>query len=136
MTPRLAHGGLWAAGTGFILERYTDDPETMIQLFCQFALPDGVVLKLMAPGSIIICILQVNDLNGLHTLWQNYKSGLLKKHLEYVLITEDLCKLARDEIIMGVFLEEKMYHDVCLELTLNQKKGKVLTTDPLSFLGS
>ncbi|XP_068743895.1 uncharacterized protein [Montipora capricornis] len=95
----------------------------MVKLFYLVALPAGVVLRLMVPGSIN-CILQVNDLNALRTLWQNYQSGLLKKNLEYVLITEDLCKLAKgDEIIMDVFLEEKMYRDVCLELILNQKKG-------------
>ena len=130
MTLRLARGGLWFAGTASILARYSNDPQTMTLLFYLIALPAGVVLNLMVPGSII-CILQVNDLNALRTLWQNYESGLLKKNLEYVLITEDLRKLAKgDEIIMDVFL----YCDVCVELVLNQKKGKVLTTDLLSFL--
>ncbi|XP_068670407.1 uncharacterized protein [Montipora foliosa] len=123
VTLRLARGGLWAAGVAFILTKYANDPETVIRLFNQFAFPAGVVLSLLIPGSLI-CILQVNDLYGLRTLWQNYKSGLLKKKLEYVLITEDLCKLARgDEIIMDVFLEERMYRDACLALNLNQAKG-------------
>ena len=92
-------------------------------------------MKHICEGSII-CILQIIDLHGLHTLWQNFESGLLKKNLEYVFITEDLYKLAKGaEIIMEVFLEEKVYRDVCLELILNQEKGiKFLATNLLSFL--
>ena len=103
---KLAYGGAWIAGTALILTKYRDDPERMIQLFQQIVLPCGVLLKYIFEGSII-CILQVIELHGLQTLWQNFESGLLKKLLENVLITEDLYKLANgDEIIMEVFLEE------------------------------
>ena len=82
-------------------------------------------MKWICEGSIL-CVLQANDLQGLHTLWQNYKSGTLKKALEEVLITEDLRSLAKDhEIIMDVVLDEGMYRDVCLELMLNKEKGKL-----------
>ena len=105
MVLKLACGSVWVAGTALILTKYKDDPERMIQLFQQIALPAGVVLKYLFGGSIT-CILQVIDLHGLQALWQNFESGLLKKHLKNVLITEDLYKLAKgDEIIMEVFLE-------------------------------
>ncbi|XP_068699876.1 uncharacterized protein [Montipora foliosa] len=103
---KLVYGGAWIAGTALILTKYRDDPERMIQLFQQIVLPCGVLLKYMFEGSII-CILQVIALDGLQTLWQNFKSGLLKKLLENALITEDLYKLANgNEIIMEVILEE------------------------------
>ncbi|XP_068699863.1 uncharacterized protein [Montipora foliosa] len=104
---KLAYGGAWVAGTDLILAKYIDDPERMIQLFHRVVLPTGVLLKYIFEGSII-CILEVIDLHGLHSLRQNFESGLLKKNLESALITEDLYKLVkRDEIIMEVFLEEK-----------------------------
>ncbi|XP_068744238.1 uncharacterized protein [Montipora capricornis] len=134
---KLASVGAWFAGTAFILKTYINDPETLVQLFHQVVLPSGVLLIHICEGSII-CILQVIDLHGLHTLWQNFESGLLKKNLEYVFITEDLYKLAKGaEIIMDVFLEEKVYRDVCLELILNQEKVdkvyKVASCKPRRF---
>lgn len=134
---KLASVGAWFAGTALILKTYINDPETLVQLFHQVVLPSGVLLKHICEGSII-CILQIIDLHGLHTLWQNFESGLLKKNLEYVFITEDLYKLAKGaEIIMEVFLEEKVYRDVCLELILNQEKVdkvyKVASCKPRRF---
>lgn len=64
-------------------------------------------------------------MQALHTLWQNYKTGMLQKALEEVLITDDLQKLSDgQEIILNVVLDEKMYRDVCLELMLNNKQGR------------
>ena len=80
-------------------------------------------MKCICEGSIL-CILDASDLHGLHTLWQNYESGLLKKSLEDLLLTEDLCTLAEgSEIIMDVVLDKRMYWDVCLELMINKVKG-------------
>ena len=94
-----------------------------MQLFKTVVLPSGVLVKCICEGSIL-CILEASDLHGLHTLWQNYESGLLKKSLEDVLLTEDLCKLAEgSEIIMDVVLDKGMYRDVCLELMINKAKG-------------
>ena len=74
----------WFAGTAFILKRYINDPKTLIRLFNTVVLPSGVLVKWICEDSIL-CVLQANDLQGLHTLWQNYKSGTLKKTLEEVL---------------------------------------------------
>lgn len=119
---KLGATGAWFAGTAFILKRYINDPKTLILLFNTVVLPSGVLVKWICEGSIL-CVLQANDLQGLHTLWQNYKSGTLKKALQEVLITEDLRNLAKDhEILMDVVLDEGMYRDVCLELMLNKEK--------------
>ena len=120
---KLATVGAWVAGTAFILKRYINDPKTLMQLFNTVILPSGVLVKCICEGSIL-CILDASDLHGLHTLWQNYESGLLKKSLEDLLLTEDLCTLAEgSEIIMDVVLDKRMYRDVCLELMINKVKG-------------
>ena len=86
----------WFAGTAFIPKRDINDPKTLIRLFNTVVLPSGVLVKWICEDSIL-CVLQANDLQGLHTLWQNYKSGT------QVLITEDLRNLTKDqEIILDV----------------------------------
>ena len=92
-------------------------------MFNTVVLPSGVLVKYICEGSIL-CILEASDLHGVHTLWQNYESGLLKKSLEDLLLTEDLCKLAKGgEIVMDVVLDKGMYWDVCLELMKNKAEG-------------
>lgn len=124
---KLATVGAWVAGTAFILKRYINDPETLVKLFNTVVLPSGVLVKCICEGSIV-CILKANNLHGLHTLWKNYESGLLRKALEDILITEDLCKLAEDhEITLEVILDQGMYRDVCLELLMVMEKGGFCT---------
>ena len=102
-----------------------NNPTDLARLFGSVVLPSGILVKFLCRGSIV-CVLEATELQGVQTLWADFKSGTLQHALEKVLVTEDLKALADGQkVILKVELDEEMYREVCLELILARQKGAV-----------
>ena len=80
MIKAVAAGGAvvaWAAGSAYFLNRYKDDPETVIRLVQEAIIPASlaagalVCVTAILPGSFKI-VVEVDSLHGLEFLWKRY----------------------------------------------------------------
>lgn len=114
---KYALSGAWIAGTGYLIRKYIDDPQTMISIFQKAVLPSGAILLSMSEGCVKLS-LQANSLSSLKELWKRYTEGVLQEDIRKVLLTPDVLQFAEagQNVELEVQIDERIYKEACLDL--------------------
>lgn len=113
--------GVWTFGAGYIIGKYIADPQKMINIFQNVALPAGVILVGMSTGCVKLS-LQADSQSSLKELWKRYNNGSLQKDLCQALLTPDLLQFAdsKETVELEVQIDEKVYQDASLDLMVHE----------------
>lgn len=106
---------VWTLGAYYIVKKYDDNPQKIIDLFTRVALPAGVVLYNLSRGCLKLS-LQADSLSSLEELWKRYTQGVLQKDLSQVLLTPDVLAEAGQNVELEVKIDERIYQEACLDL--------------------
>ena len=107
----------------FELQRRGSTYDQLITAINNFVLPAGTIKLIeMAEGSMNLKV-QAENLLALDSLWQMYKNGTLKAHLEALFVTDELVKefAGGEQVEVVVTIDEQEYIKAWNELTTEAK---------------
>ncbi len=112
-----ALSGAWVSGAAYIIGKYNADPQLMINIFQNIALPSGVLLIGISAGCLKLS-LRADSLSSLKELWKRYTQGVLQNDLRQALLTPDLLHFAEagQNVELEVQIDERVYQEACLDL--------------------